>query len=383
MEDYIKQEQKQIAQKIVSYYEHKVLETGFDLVGLEDVEWKNFKTGDLFKFIRKPSKGLNKLEGNKKDGISYLGATNSNNGVLEFVEDDKKLIYEGNCIAFIRNGEGSMGYSIYKKEDFIATQDISVGYNANLNQYNGMFITTIADRVRGKYNFGYKRNQNRLENEILTLPADENGNPHWEYMSKFMQKFEAEKLEEVREYIYIYRLAISEECKIIPLYDKEWKEFWIEDLFVIKSGIDIYARERIDGPTPYITSTSVNNGIGYFVENNNKTLAKDCISINRNGSVGYAFYHPYYALYGNDTRKLISKENDKYISLFITRILLQQKDKYGYGYKMGTSRLKRKKILLPIDPHGKPDYQYIRKYMQIEEIKKYYDIINYYRKLLV
>lgn len=204
MEDYIKQEQREIAQKVVSYYKQKILETGFDLIGLEDIEWKNFKLGDLFDFERKPSKGLNNIEINKENGISYLGATNRNNGVLEFVESNQKLTYKGNCIAFIRNGEGSMGYSIYKKEDFIATQDISVGYNTNLEQFNGMFITTIADRVRGKYNFGYKRNQNRLENEILTLPSDKNGNPHWEYMSKFMQKLEAEKLDKVLEYIYIY-----------------------------------------------------------------------------------------------------------------------------------------------------------------------------------
>ena len=204
MEDYIKQEQKEIAQKVISYYEQKMLETGFDLVGLGDVVWRNFKVGDLFDFEKKPSKGLNNLEITNDNGISYLGATNRNNGVLEFVEPRKTLIYNGNCIAFIRNGEGSMGYSIYKKEDFIATQDISVGYNANLEQYSGMFITTIADRVRGKYNFGYKRNQIRLENEILTLPVDQNGDPHWEYMSTFMKKLEVENLEKVLEYIYIY-----------------------------------------------------------------------------------------------------------------------------------------------------------------------------------
>lgn len=86
----------------------------------------------------------------KNDGISYLGATNRNNGVLDFVEKKVELLYEGKFNLFIRNGEGSMGYSVYKKEPFIATQDISVGYNENLNQHNGMFITTIADRIRGK-----------------------------------------------------------------------------------------------------------------------------------------------------------------------------------------------------------------------------------------
>ena len=100
-------------------------------------------------------------------GISYLGATNSNNGVLCFVESSESMIHKGNCIAFIRIGEGSMGYSVYKGEDFIATSDISVGYNEHLIKYNGTFITTIADRVRGKYNFGYKRSANRLAKEIL------------------------------------------------------------------------------------------------------------------------------------------------------------------------------------------------------------------------
>ena len=202
MEDYIKQEMKKQSQRVITYYENKLMKLGFELLDY-DVEWKEFKVKDIFEFKKRSSKGLNYLEKNDK-GISYLGATNRNNGVLEFVKDDKKLKYKGNCIAFIRNGEGSMGYAVYKKEDFIATQDISVGYNDNLNLYTGTFITTIADRVRGKYNFGYKRNQNRLENEILHLPIDENDEPHWEYMSQFMKKLEKENIEKTLNHIYIY-----------------------------------------------------------------------------------------------------------------------------------------------------------------------------------
>lgn len=200
MEDYVKQEMKVQSSKVAAYYENKLMKLSFELLDLE-VEWKEFKVKDIFEFKKKSSKGLNYLEKNDK-GISYLGATNRNNGVLEFVKDDEKLKYKGNCIAFIRNGEGSMGYAVYKKEDFIATQDISVGYNDNLNLYTGTFITTIADRVRGKYNFGYKRNQNRLENEILHLPIDKNGEPHWEYMSQFMKKLEKENIEKTLNHIY-------------------------------------------------------------------------------------------------------------------------------------------------------------------------------------
>ena len=154
------------------------------------VKWTNFLLRDLFPIlVAGKSKGLNHIE--KVDsGVSYLGATNQNNGVLCFVSAVKSSIQKGNCIAFIRNGEGAMGYSVYKAEDFIATSDMTLGYNEHLNKYNGTFITTIADRIRGKYNFGYKRSANRLSKEILTLPIDDNGAPNWDYMENYMRKIE-------------------------------------------------------------------------------------------------------------------------------------------------------------------------------------------------
>ena len=183
-------------------------------------------------------------------------------------------------------------------------------------------------------------------------------------------------------YIYIYKLAISEELKLPLFEEKEWKELWLEGLVEINSGKDIYARERIDGKTPYVTATASNNGVGYFVDNTNKTLEEKCISVNRNGSVGFSFYHPYKALYGNDTRKLRPRVENKWVSLFLSKSISNQKEKYGYGYKMGTGRLKRQKVMLPINETGKVDYTYMKKYMQIQEIKKQYKIIDYYKNLI-
>jgi hypothetical protein len=158
------------------------------------VIWKHFLIRDLFPIlVPGKSKGLNHIE-KVENGISYLGATNQNNGVLCFVTANKDLVQKGNCIAFIRNGEGSMGYSVYKAEDFIATSDMTLGYNENLNKYIGTFITTVADRIRGKYNFGYKRSATRLAKEVLTLPVDENGNPYWEYMENYMRRIENEQI---------------------------------------------------------------------------------------------------------------------------------------------------------------------------------------------
>lgn len=378
MEDYIKQEQQQQAQQVIDYYERKLVDLAGEVVGLDKVEWKTFCLGEVFDLITKGSKGLNHLEKGISDGISYVGATNRNNGVLDFVEQKESLIYSGNAIAFIRNGEGSMGYSVYKKEDFIASQDITVGYNENLNEYNAKFITTVADQVRGKYNFGYKRNQERLKRETLTLPADQNGNPDFQYMSDFVKKLELGKVQEVLIYIYIYiKLKTILEEKVCEI---SWQDFWIEDVCEIISGKDIYERDRMSGEIPYITATANQNGIGYFVNNQNNTLEAGCLSVNRNGSVGYAFYHPYKALYGNDTRKLKLKFSDKYIGLFISNVITGQRKKYGYGYKMGTGRLKRQKIMLPVTEAGLPDYDYMKSYMQKQELEQIFKILNYLYK---
>lgn len=162
---------------------------------------------------------------------------------------------------------------------------------------------------------------------------------------------------------------------MLNLKDREWKPFFLKDICDIESGCDIYDAERISGNTPYITSSAINNGIKYFVGNNNGTLESNCISVNRNGSVGYSFYHKYPALYSNDCRKLRLKQyNNEYVALFITNQVMQQKLKYNYSIKMGTARLKKQKIMLPVDKQGKPDYTFMEQYIKEREsqlIQKY------------
>ncbi|MDU4671368.1 MAG: restriction endonuclease subunit S [Finegoldia magna] len=375
MEDYIKQEQKIIAQKVISYYEQKMLETAFDLVGLEDVEWNEFNFNDVFRKIQR-GKRLKKddhIEGN----TPYISSTSLNNGLDQFIGNKEKIRKFKNNITLANSG--SVGSCFYHEYEYIASDHVTSLTLDKADKYTYMFMSTIIKRLEKKYSFNREINDKRIRNEKFILPVDKNGSPHWKYMSEFMKKIESENLERVLEYIYIYKLAICCESKIVSLNEKEWKEFWLEDTVDIKSGQDIYQRERITGNIPYITATAQNNGIGYFVDNHNKTLEEKAISVNRNGSVGYAFYHNYRALYGNDTRKLIPKYRNKYFSLFLTSVITEQKEKYGYGYKMGTGRLKRQKILLPITDLGDVDFDYIKKFMQIEEIKHYYNLIRYYK----
>lgn len=199
MENYIKQEQKEIAQKLVNYYEQKILETGFDLVGLEDVEWKVFSFNKIF---RKIQRGKRLKKDDHIDGdIPYVSSTSLNNGVDGFIGNDEKVRKFRSNLTLANSG--SVGSCFYHEYEYIASDHVTSLTLENVDKYIYLFMATIVKRLEEKYSFNREINDKRIRTEKLLLPVDENGNPHWDYMSKFMQKIEAEKLEKAIEYIYM------------------------------------------------------------------------------------------------------------------------------------------------------------------------------------
>ncbi len=277
----------------------------------------------------------------------------------------------------------TIGYVSYHPYDFIATdhvEKVSFLDNTKINLGIGLFLVRAINKATdSKYGYGYKFSQTRIKRQRVLLPA-KFSKPDFEYMETYIEQVQNRKEKIYLDFISKRVDDLKGINKPSLLKDKVWDSFYIEDVADIISGRDIYEAERINGELPYISSTANNNGIGYFVGNNNLTLEKECLSVNRNGSVGYSFYHPYNALFSNDCRKLRPKFKSRYVGLFLSNQITQQKDKYGYGYKMGTARLKKQKIMLPINIKGEPDYKYMEQYMKYIEYVKLSAYIKFKKK---
>ena len=131
------------------------------------------------------------------------------------------------------------------------------------------------------------------------------------------------------------------------------------------SGKDIYASERANGELPYVTAGTANNGIGYFVGNDNHSVDSHVISVNRNGAVGEAFFHPYKALFGNDCRRLkVRNPVGDDAQQFMTVAIKGQMSAFSYSRKLGTGRLQKLNVMLPVTDFGEPDYEYMAEYTQ-------------------
>lgn len=203
MEEFIKEREVVKRKQYLDYCKEQLkIFGGYNLIPLADKQWKSFFIGDIFEyFVPGKSKGLNHLAEDIDCGISYVGATNRNNGILSFVQADKKLIQKGNAIGFIKNGNGSAGYSIYKAEKFVATSDVIFGYAEWLNKYVGLFITSCSDMSQEKYSHGYKWTKERLLKSKLMLPVNEQENPDYEYMEKYSKNLLREKIQNYISYI--------------------------------------------------------------------------------------------------------------------------------------------------------------------------------------
>ena len=153
-------------------------------------KWKRFRVGDLFYTTEKGNLPRGKVHSKEKlpEGTDffYVGAKKRDNGIMHRCGYDEQLINRGNCIVFICNGQGSVGFSNYINTDFMASGDVALGYNKHLNKYNALFLVTIFDKERFKYSFGRKWGKYLADTKIL-LPATEKGDPNWKYMEDYIK----------------------------------------------------------------------------------------------------------------------------------------------------------------------------------------------------
>lgn len=176
---------------------------------LTDRKWKAFRIGDIFEHIdRGKVSSAQNLE-RDENGVPYVGATVNNNGVLYFVTcDDAKMIQKGNCIAFIKDGQGSVGLSMYRETPCVATVNVSFAYAPWVNRYTGIFVSTASNMIRSKYSFGYKRKDERLRRDFVMLPVNEDEEPDYVFMEQYIKEmmlkkyFQYEDFQKVRNKYY-------------------------------------------------------------------------------------------------------------------------------------------------------------------------------------
>ena len=163
----------------------------------------------------------------------------------------------------------------------------------------------------------------------------------------------------------------------------EQKFFKLSDIFEIKTSKCIHENglKQGAGTIPYVTRTSLNNGILKFVcsQGIEKLNPGNVITVGMDTQT--VFYQKQNFYCGRDILSLSNTIMNQYIGIFIVGILDQiVKKKFSYGYCASLTRIKNLEIKLPSTPEGKPDWEFMESYIReqyrevvqerIEELEK-------------
>ena len=159
--------------------------------------WKKFKVDDIFDLIEqcKCGNSSNLINGEE---IWYIGAKKDENGLMRKVVNDKSLVSRGKGVILIGDGQGSVGYANYIDMDFIGSTTLNIGYGKEIDKYVGLFLVTMFNYERYRYNYGRKWSGIRLRESEIRLPiiVDEHSNPILNEESEYKIDYEF-----IREYI--------------------------------------------------------------------------------------------------------------------------------------------------------------------------------------
>lgn len=345
-------------------------------VNLSDKKYKAFFLKDLFPAVQRGKRltKANHQEGNKP----YISSTGSNNGVDGYISNDANVRCFNNCLTVANSG--SVGSSFYQPFQFIASDHVTHLKNNEMSKYTYLFIASQVNRLSDKYNFNREINDKRITRENILLPVNSKNEPDWIFMDQYSKTIFEKKRKEYEQYARVSLLSL-EYRHIAILKDKDWSAFFFDDIAIINSGKRLTKADIIPGATPFIGATSYNNGVTEFISNTNSSEDSNVLGVNYNGSVAENFYHPYRAIFSDDVKRISLKniQGNKYLYLFLKSIILNQKSKYQYAYKLNEKRLKRQKVLLPISDDGLPDYAYMEQFMKNIEyikLKEYLDYIS-------
>ena len=252
-------------------------------------------------------------------------------------EQKKYSLDGGNCITVGLDTQTAF----YQPTNFYTGQNIQILKNSNLNVVNAKFLLPLIKNTLSIFSWGGNgATLTRLKRSKLLLPINDAGEPDYEYMEKYIALREAKLIQQYLDHL----TAAPPHFQIVPLNEKIWKPFFIEEIFdSIQRGKRLKTADHIEGKIPYVSSSAQNNGVDNFIGNDKKIRQfEDCLTIANSGSVGETFYHSYKFIASDHVTALSSSKLNQWSYLFIAPMLKRLQEKYSFNREINDFRIRKK-----------------------------------------
>ncbi|MDO5666059.1 MAG: restriction endonuclease subunit S [Bacteroidia bacterium] len=152
--------------------------------------WSKFKIGDLFNI--KIGKVIDGNKANRNGEIAYITRKESDNGLDGFVKAEKDLLNRNFPVITIGNETA---------KPFVQSYPFFTGTKVNIllpkrfySKYVLFFIATSLEQHKQKYSYSYTINSTRLNEQIILLPTNKDGEIDINFMETYMREKENQKI---------------------------------------------------------------------------------------------------------------------------------------------------------------------------------------------
>lgn len=353
---------------------------------LNEVEWGEFKLGDLFeinptKYYRLSNEEIISVNGT----VPLVSNSSVDNGVMGFSKFPANNI--GNTITCSDTTIGA-DTMFYQEKAFIGYSHIQhfvpKPIMARFNRAIAHIIIT-ASRIATtkKYDYGAKFNRKEMRSTKIHLPI-KSGQINLDFMENFVAELEARRSAELEAYLSAtglkdYTLTREEEQAL-----DAWKagqvnfaKFAFGEIFDnIKQGRRLKKDDQKPGDIPFVMAGVTNTGVVNHISNPVASFPENSITLDIFGNAFYRSY-PYGA--GDDTGVYWISENGllKEAMLFLTAAMQKAVEgKFSYGKKLRSSQSLNIKMSLPSE-NGKPDYAYMQTLISALQKQVIEDVVRY------
>ena len=280
------------------------------------------------------------------DGINFVSRTSKNNGVVAIVKEITHLIPNPpNTISVAASG--SVMESFLQESPYYSGRDLFwLKPKIPMNRKQMLFYCMCLRANNFRFNYGRQANKSIKNINIPTLHEMP------DYVNNAIMPVSPPISSLLSEFFNLQKT-------------KDWKEFFIKDLFKIQGTDSIKKHEmeeRNSGSYPYVTATSENNAVSGFYD----FYAEDggVITID-SAATGFASYQARNFSASGDVKKLIPRfDMNSYLALFFVTLMNMEKFRYNYARKAGKKRLEVATIKLPTRSDGYPDYNAMERYIK-------------------
>lgn len=177
MNDYISEEMR-------GYNVPSLSASGINPLSLKNKQWMPFPLIDIVTI----SSGTRLTKSDMSYGnIPFIGATDSNNGITGFTSNINQSL-DINTLGV--NYNGSVVDNFYHPYKAIFSDDVKRLHIKNIPHPSPemyLFLKTVILKQKNKYQYGYKFNSKRMNQQKIMLPIDSNNQPDWKFMENYIK----------------------------------------------------------------------------------------------------------------------------------------------------------------------------------------------------